>query len=169
MCSQFLGMRTRFAVAAHLSADELAVRYRAAGDAVERGHWQMVWLLILGRPLTAVTGYSTRWVREVVRRYNERGPEGLGDGRHANPGADPLLDAAGQDALKTALAQPPPEGGLWTSVKVSRWIADRTGRAHVAVQRGWDYLQRIGYSRQVPRSRHERAADAGAKAGFEKS
>ena len=62
-------MWTRFTVAAHLSADELARRYRAARDPVERSRWQMIWLLISGRPLrevAAVTGYSTRWIREMV-------------------------------------------------------------------------------------------------------
>jgi hypothetical protein len=73
-------MRTRFEVAAHLSADELVAHYRASCDPVERSRWQMICLLVLGRALSevaVVTGYSTRWVREVVRRYNEQGPEGL--------------------------------------------------------------------------------------------
>ena len=88
--------KTRFGVADHLGAEEVTVRYRAARDPVERGRWPMIRLLVAGRSLAEVaevTGYSTRWVREVVRRYNETGPEGLADGRHANPGAAPLLDA----------------------------------------------------------------------------
>src|SRR5512143_3513142 len=67
------GMWTRFSVAAHLGAEELAVRYRAARDPVERSRWQMLWLLVSGRRLgevAAVTGYSSRWIREVVKRYN---------------------------------------------------------------------------------------------------
>ncbi len=68
-------MRTRFAVAAHLSAAELAARYRAADEPVRRSQLQMIWLLVAGRSLAevaGVTGYSTRWVREVVRRYKAR-------------------------------------------------------------------------------------------------
>ena len=79
-------------MAAHLSAEELAARYRAADDPVLRSQCHMIRLLVVGRPLAEVaevTGYSTRWVREVVRRYNEAGPEGLGDRRHANRGAAP--------------------------------------------------------------------------------
>ena len=73
-------MRERFTVAAHLSADALAARYRAASDPVPRGRLHMVWLLVAGRPLAevaAVAGYSTRWVREVVKRDHAPGPDGL--------------------------------------------------------------------------------------------
>ncbi len=83
-------MRTRFAVAAHLSAEELAGRYRAASDPVRRSQLHMIWLLVSGRSLAevaGVTGYSSRWVREVVRRYNAHGSEGLGDRRRNNRGA----------------------------------------------------------------------------------
>jgi hypothetical protein len=91
-------MWTRFAVAAHLSADELAARYRAARDPVERSRWQRTWLLICGRSLqevAAVTGFSSRWIREVVKHDNATGAPALADPRHQNAGAPPLLDAAG--------------------------------------------------------------------------
>ena len=119
-------MWTRFTVAAHLSADELARRYRAARDPVERSRWQMIWLLVSGRPLrevAAVTGYSTRWVRDVVRSYNADGAAALLDQRHANTGAAPLLNAAGQAALEAALQKPPPDGGRWSGRQVAAWIA----------------------------------------------
>ncbi len=163
---------TRFGVADHLGLEGLTARYRAARDPVERGRWQMIRRLVAGRSLrevAEVTGYSTRWVREVVRRYNAQGPAGLADGRHANPGAAPLLDAEGRRALEAALAQPPPEGGLWTCTRVAAWIADRIGRETVPAQRGWVYLRRTGHSPQVPRPRHVRAADPAAVAAFHKA
>jgi transposase len=163
---------TRFGVADHLDLEEVTARYRAARDPVERGRWQMIRLLVAGRSLAEVaevTGYSTRWVREVVRRYNADGPDGLADGRHANPGAAPLLDAEGRAALEAALAQPPQGGGLWTCARVAAWIADRTGRETVPAQRGWVYLRRTGHSPQVPRPRHVRAADPAAQAAFPKA
>jgi transposase len=165
-------MGARFAVIDRLGIEELAARSRAAHDPVERGRWQMIWLLVTGRSLQEVadvTGYSTRWVREVVRRYNEHGPQALADGRHANPGAAPLLDADGRHALEAALAQPPPEGGQWTCAKVAAWLAARLGREKVPAQRGWVYLRRIGHSCQVPRPRHVRTADAAAQAAFQKA
>jgi transposase len=165
-------MWTRFSLAAHRNAEELAVRYRAARDPVERSRWQMIRLLASGRSLREVadvTGYSTRWVREVVRRYNEGGPDALADRRHTNPGAAPLLDADGQRALEAALDDPPAEGGRWTCAKVAAWIARRTGRERVPAQRGWAYLRRTGHSPQVPRPRHVRAADPAARAAFQKA
>ncbi len=164
--------RTRFGVADHLGLEEVTVRYRAARDPVERNRWRMIRLLVAGRSLAEtaeVTGYSTRWVREVVRRYNADGPDGLADGRHANPGAAPLLDAAGRRALDAALAEPPQGGGLWTCARVAAWLADRTGRETVPAQRGWVYLRRAGYSPQVPRPRHVRAADPAAVAAFHRA
>jgi transposase len=165
-------MWTRFSVAAHLSADEVKARYRAAHDPVARSRWQMIWLLISGRSLAevaAVTGYSPRWIREVVRHYNEEGAEALADRRHDNAGAAPLLDEDGRQALEEALHRPPPEGGRWTGAKVAAWIARHLGRERVAPQRGRDYLRRTGRSLQVPRPRHTEAADAAAQAAFQKT
>jgi transposase len=167
-------MWTRFTVAAHLSADELARRYRAARDPVERSRWQMIWLLVSGRPLgevAAVTGYSTRWIREVVRRYNADGVTALADQRHANAGAAPLLDAKGQAALEAALHEPPPDGGRWSGRQVAAWIARWLHRppGAIAPARGWEYLRRLDYTPQVPRPRHASAAAAAAQAAFQKA
>src|SRR3954452_23715217 len=71
-------------LAAHLSPAELGQRYRAARSPVERSHLQIVWLLSRGRSereVARVTGYGRRWVGEVARRYDEGGPDGLGDRR----------------------------------------------------------------------------------------
>lgn len=69
------------ALVAHLSTAELGQRYRAARQAIERSHLQIVWLLSQGwseREVALVTGYGRRWVAEIVRRYNAAGPAGLG-------------------------------------------------------------------------------------------
>src|SRR3954466_5538169 len=71
-------------LAAHLSPAELGQRYRAARSPIERSHLQIVWLLSRGRSereVAQVTGYGRRWVGEVARRYEEGGPDGLGDRR----------------------------------------------------------------------------------------
>src|SRR6478735_11386661 len=140
-------------LAAHLSPAELGQRYRAARPPVERSHLQIVWLLSRGRSereVAQVTGYGRRWVSEVARRYDEGGPDGLGDRRRGNAGARPLLGAEGEAALRAALAEPPADGGLWTGPKVATWMAARLGR-EVRPQRGWDYLRKLGHSAQVPR------------------
>jgi hypothetical protein len=83
-------MPKRLQLSPHASTEELEHRYRKAKDPVERSHRQIVWLLSEGRTteeVCEVTGYSPGWVRRIAHRYNERGVEGLGDRRHANPGA----------------------------------------------------------------------------------
>jgi Winged helix-turn helix len=140
---------------------------------VERSRWQMIWLLVVGRPLqdvAAVTGYSTRWIRAVVKAYNAQGPAAVADQRHRNAGAAPLLDAAGRQALDDALQKPPSDGGLWTGRKVARWIAERLGRPPGAIppKRGSVYLRRLDYTPRVPRPRHAKAADPAAQAVFQK-
>jgi hypothetical protein len=51
--------------------------YRGARDPVFlRAHLHIVWRLSLGEPLGQVaqmSGYSTKWVKEILRRYQERG------------------------------------------------------------------------------------------------
>ncbi len=109
----------------HLPIDEVERRYRAAQDPVSRRHWQIVWLLARG-DLTAtvadVTSYSVNWVREFSPRYREDGPCGLGDRRHTNPGAAPLLSVAQQEELGTALDGPVPDGGL-ASISATRSVS----------------------------------------------
>ncbi len=69
----------------------------------------------------------------------------------------PLLNATLQEELRTTLQGDPPGGQQgWTARLVAGWMGERLGRP-VAVQRGWDYLQRLRYSPQVPRQRHVHA------------
>jgi transposase len=149
-------------VAGHLSAAELGRRCRAARDRVERGHLQVVWLLAQGRSrgeVARIMGLSGCWVAAIVRRYNEQGPDGLGDRRRRNAGTRPLLDAEGEAALRAALAGAPSDGGLWTGPKVAAWMAARLGRK-VWPQRGWDYLKNTARrcrARGTPRRRARRS------------
>src|SRR3954452_6345979 len=157
-------------LAAHPSPAELGQRYRAARSPIERSHLQAVWLVSRGRSERAVaqvTGYGRRWVGEVARRYEEAGPDGLGDWRRGNAGARPLLGAEDEAALRAALAEPPADGGLWTGPKVATWMAARPGRK-VWPQRGWDYLKKLGYSAQRPRPRHAKAASPEEQAAYKK-
>lgn len=156
-------------VAEHLSVRELERRYRGAHDPVERSHFQIVWLLAQGKTrvaVAAVTGYGVRWIGEIIRRYNQDGPDALGDGRHANPGGPPILNAEHQEQLVLALQGPAPDGGLWTGPKVAAWIEAETG--HPAYpQLGWTYLVRLGARLKRPRPRHV-TADPAEQAAFPK-
>jgi transposase len=113
-------------------------------------------------------------VRRIARRYNERGVEGLGDHRHGNPGAKEraLLDDEGEAELREALLEGPPPaslgGGMWSGPKVALWIAQRNGLEKVHVQRGFEYLRKIGYSPQVPRPSNAKGADSREREAFKK-
>jgi transposase len=151
----------------HLSVDDLERRYRGARDPVARSHFQIVWLLTAGTPTAEVaraTGYSVTWIRTIAGRYRAGGPDALGDRRHANPGAAPLLDAAQRGRLREALGGPAPGGGLWTGRKVAAWMGGLLGRP-VGEQRGWEYLRKLGFTPQRPRPAETRA-DPDAQAAF---
>lgn len=153
----------------HLAPADLEHRYRTCRDPVERTHWHMIWLVSQGHSGAAVarlTGYTDTWVRTVIHRYNDHGPAGLVDRRHAAPGQPPLVSPAVREDLRERLATPPPDGGLWTGPKVAVWLTERVGRP-ISPQRAWETLQRIGFSLQRPRPQAH-AADPVAQTAFKK-
>ena len=122
-----------------------------ATEPVERTHWHILWLVKEGqtpRQVAEQVGYSAGWIREVVRRWNEAGRQGIKDHRWELPGAKPLLSLDEQKELATDLEQPPPKVAIWMQHKVGRTVDPRRGR---------DYLQRLGYSSRVPRPQHTKA------------
>lgn len=156
-------------VTAHLSLDDLAHRYRACRDPVERSHWHIVWLVAQGHSGAAVarlTGYSETWVRTLIHRYNDHGPAGIVDRRHANPGQAPLVSSAVREELRTVLVDPPSDGGLWTGPKVAAWLTARLDR-DVSPQRAWEVLRSLGFTLHQPRPRAQ-AADPVAQDAFKK-
>jgi transposase len=154
----------------HLTSAELARRYRQATDPHERSHYQIVWLVSQGRltrEVVATTGYCLNSVRGIVKRYNAHGPAGLQDRRRQLPGPTPLLTAEQQACLRAALASAPADGGQWSGPKVAAWMRQELGRP-IASQRGWDYLQHLRHSRQVPRPAHVQR-DPAAQAAFKQT
>jgi len=168
-------MPKRIELSPHATTEELENLYRKAKDPVERSHLQIVWLLSEGtrtEEVSEVTGYSPGWVRKIARCYNEWGVDALGDRRHSNPGAKQraLLDESGEEELLEALQGAPPASvgsGMWSGPKVALWIAQRNGLEKVHVQRGFEYLRKVGMSPQVPRPKNARA-DTSEKEAFKK-
>jgi transposase len=160
------------AIKPHLSAAELEHRYKTATEPIAKSHFHALWLLSRGYDIdetAEVLSFSTRWVRSLIKRYNEGGPELLGDQRVHN-GTEPTIltpDALGK--LQERLTRPPDDGGQWTGPKIARWLAQYHGLKSVHDQRGWDALIAIGYSIQQPRPQHPQAATEQDRAGLKKS
>ena len=145
-------------LAAHLSVADLEHRYRAAHEPHERSWWQLLWLLARGQTATAIadsTGYTRAWIGQIAKRYNAQGPAGMVNRQRTTSWRAPrMLSVEQQEELRQALAGPAPDGSTqWRARAVADWMAQRLGRP-VATQRGWDYLQRLKHSLQVPRPRH---------------
>lgn len=160
-------MAHRIRLVSHLSTEELFTRYRQAKRASEKTHWQVLWLISQEKTsleAAQATGYSQKWVRRLVARYNADGPDALQDGRRENK-RQRLLSEEQRAALSTALEKPAPRGGLWSGPEVARWMSEKLGRT-VRPQRGWDYLRLADYTPQVPRPAHEKA-DPQAQAAFQ--
>jgi transposase len=156
----------------HLSVADLGRRYRGSADACTARHFQAIWLLAQGRTFSdvaATTGMARRWLEQLARRYNEHGPNWLGDRRRANGSRARLLTPALLDKLRARLVDPPMDGGVWTSPKIAVWMAGELGLAKVAPQRGWEALQAIGWTVQKPRPRNPKAATPEEAAAFKKS
>ena len=116
--------------AQQLSVAELEARFRAAKDVIERSHCQTIWLLAKGHStaeVAEIVALSPRWINKLAHRYEAEGADALGDRRHGNRGARPLLDEADLEALRERLKTPPEDGGLWTGPKVARLGSRRGG------------------------------------------
>jgi transposase len=155
-------------VAPHLSPAALERRYLACSDVGERERLHCVLLKQEGRSSREIAAFFRKredWVRRVVRRYNQHGPDGMKDGRERN-GTSKILDEAAMARLELALAQPHPDGGFWSGPKVAAWIAEHAG-VDCTNRTGWVYLRRLGYSIQRPRPKHPEA-DPEAQEAFKK-
>jgi len=157
----------------HRTANQIRSKYRSCRHPVEKVRWHALGLLARAdRGLTPaevadLTGLSAVTVRDVLHRWNEHGPEGVADRRKGN-GAEPKLSTRRRAALYAALQKRPPDGGLWTGPKVARYVRDRW---HVAVcpETGWRWLVALGFSLQVPRPSHPRAADRPVRRRWKKT
>ncbi len=156
----------------HLSVAELERRFVRCTEPVEARHTQAIWLLAQGRTVGAtskLTAFGERWIQQLLERYNTDGPDALGSRRRRNGSKPRILVPAVLDKLRTRLAEPPPDGGLWSSRKVSAFLAEQLGLDEVAPQRGWEALRAIGWSLQKPRPRNPKSASDAEADAFKKN
>ena len=157
----------------HLPVSKLRHKYRSCRHPVEKPRWHALWLLArTDQPrapaqVADLVGLSAVTVRQVLHRWNDHGPGGVGDRRRHN-GADPKLTARRRDALYAALQKRPPDGGLWTGPKVARYVRDRW-QVTVRPETGWRWLRDLGFTLQVPRPSHPKSADPPTRRRWKKT
>lgn len=157
----------------HFSSNELQARYRASRDPVESRRWHVLWLVSEEMTLTdaaKAVGLNYDYAREIVRDYNREGAAGLRNRRkdHRPQCSRSLLTPEQLNDLDRRLQQPPDDGGLWNGPKVAQVIAQISGLPKVWPQRGWDYLNRLEQSLQIPRPRH-RQGNPDEQSAFKKN
>ena len=155
--------RPRLPIHSHLTSQDIAKCYRSCRDGLEKTHWQVLWLLTREQPapspaqVASMVGMTPGWVRTLIRRWNDKGPEALGDRRKTTNGRIPKLSTQHQAELFTRLQSPPPDGGLWSGPKVAAYVKEQYGLS-IVKQTGWVWLKRLGFTLQVPRPKNPGAA-----------
>ena len=163
----------RLPVVRHLSADRAEAQYRACRHPIEKVRWHAIWLLLRTDPVRTpaqvadLVGLSVITTRDVLKRWNESGPDGLTDGRKNNGSESKLTDGR-RAQLLAALKKRPPDGGLWSGPKVARYVRTTWG-IEIAPQTGWKWLVDLGFTLQVPRPSHPKAADPAARKRWKKT
>ncbi len=150
-------MPKRITLAEHSNIEELKQLYKQAAGGIESRQLQIIWLLAQGKKTEEVediTGYSRTWIYALVKRYNELGVKGLGDFRHQNLGAKPLIDDVQQAQLWQVLQENAPDGGLWNGRKVADWLTTHPLWRLISRQRGWEILRQMTFRLRVPRPSH---------------
>lgn len=83
--------QTPLQVAPHLTYAALTARYKSATTNRQQRYWQVLRLMAHPTQSKLVTeaaeaaGFSPRWARQLVHRYNTKGPDGYYDQRRDNP------------------------------------------------------------------------------------
>lgn len=163
-------------VVPHLSYREIQKRYQSAASSREQRYWNIIRLMahpkkpaVVGEAAFAA-GFSTNWARQLVHRYNQRGPDGFYDQRKHNPGQDALLTERQKERLRDAIMSgQAPDGGLWTGQKVAAWIAKETSKTPPSTTTGLNYLHTLGFTILMPRPRHIHAASLEEVSDFKKN
>jgi transposase len=163
----------RLPVVRHLPVERVEGEYRACRHPIEKTRWHALWLLLRTDPVRTpaqvadLVGLSVITTRDVLKRWNEQGPQGLTDGRKSN-GSESKLDADQRAQLLAVLKKRPPDGGLWSGPKVAAFVRTRWD-VEICPQTGWKWLVDLGFTLQVPRPSHPKAADTQTQKRWKKT
>lgn len=142
-----------------LTEEEATAYYESAADPVEMRRWLVVLWKVQGKKHSEIARLLQRtpaWVTQVIRLYNERGPDRMGDQRVHN-GNEALLSEADGQRLVALLNEEPPQGGVWTGLKLKAWIEENLEVEQISLQAVYDTLHRLGISWKLPRPHHTKA------------
>jgi|SRR5579864_3524759 len=156
----------RIQLKSELRVEEIEQHYRNARDGVSRSQWQIIWLLAQGKrseEIEAISGYSVKWIRILAGRYNREGAEGIGDKRAGHSGRKAELRVKQQIRLKALVVAAAERHENWNGRRVAAWLSEELGHP-VHVQRGYEWLRKLGFSPQVGRRQHVRANKEAQKA-----
>lgn len=160
----------------HLTYRQITDQYKTAPTNRQQRYWQIIRLMAHPKKPLLVTaaaeaaGFSPRWARQLVHRYNAKGPTEYYDQRQNNEGQEPVLTRKQKNKLKRAIMKGfAPDGGLWSGRKVAAWIEEETHQEPPGETTGLNYLHSLGFTLQMPRPRHTNAATAAEQAAFKKS
>lgn len=140
-------------LASHLNTFELKKKYQQSKNPIESRRWHLLWKIAQGWTIknsAVAVGISYGYAQRIVRNYNQNGVTTVQvkprKGEKHTGGKVALLSLEQLEKLTQALELKPSDGGIWTGVKVARWIEKETGIEKVWNQRGWDYLKKSRYS-----------------------
>ncbi|MGF1590389.1 MAG: IS630 family transposase [Pleurocapsa sp.] len=147
----------------HLSTFELKKLYQQSKSPIESRRWHLLWKVAQGWTIknsAVAVGISYGYAQRIISSYNRDGVVGVlvkprKEEKHTG-GKAALLSPKQFEKLAQALKSKPSDGGIWTGVKVARWIEQETDKERVWNQRGWDYLKKCSYSWQRPRRKHSK-------------
>ena len=103
-----------------------------------------------------ITRYSYQGADKIVDAYLAHGLESITDQRHGNRGAPTLLSDAELLLLAQSIRADIAEGGVWSGNRVQDWVRTTLNK-ELYLSRCYEFLDAVGYSRQVPRPRHVEA------------
>lgn len=146
-----------YALASHLSVDELEVRYKRSKHSMLRQRWQTLWLRAQGmksKDIQSVVGCSSTYITNWVKQYNAKGPDAVEvrpPKRHYGK-----LDNKQLSKVVKLIEHPPKNKPGWTGQSLLCEIERRFGVSYES-NSIYPLLRRLGYRRLTPRPQHPKA------------
>ncbi len=163
-------MAQRLTLEDYLTKPQLRRKYLSCRHSQEKKRWQALWLIADGAVAAHVAdqlGMSRNWISQTVHRYNTGGIEGVKN-KSKNEGSKTLTAEQVKELEKEIESGRTPDGRLWSSTEIKRWVAAQTGE-DIHKTTAWRMFVKLDFTRQVPRPAHEERASEQAQTEFKKT